>query len=165
MGLPLPPRRNELEAMHPIHKGKRKNAYRARVWVAAIQQHKPSLEPPEHVHLKTMFHVKRAGDEDGYDLKWLLDTFGQKQKTGWRQGIADLKGFYIDDDPAHLTWDRPLHVVDPDNVGVDIIMEWGPDVPRPTIRADADAKRKLGDPLKTQRDFLSISIFGAPGLL
>ena len=126
IGLPLPPARNYVEGMmNPIQKGRVKNQYRRKVWAAAIQQHKPFFEPPPHVRMRLLYRVKREHDVDGLDLKWLLDALGQKQLTDWRQGLASSKGYYVDDKPANLTWEKPSQHVDPKAPqGLDLILEW-----------------------------------------
>lgn len=54
-----------------------------------------------------MFLVYRQRDQDNLiaSLKWVLDALKQRQdgKVGWRLGICDTMGYFVDDDPAHLT--------------------------------------------------------------
>lgn len=103
--LPISPNRRE---KHPIKQQVQKDEYRKAAWEAALRQHKPSRDPPAKVVVKaTLYLAKLLRDDDNANgsVKWVLDALRQKQQGAmrWRQGIADLCGYFIDDDPSHLT--------------------------------------------------------------
>lgn len=116
--LPLPPSRNVVEGLrHPLHAHTAKRRYQKKCWAAAVSQQKPDRDPPEHVTIRAHFRVHNLRDDDGLDLKWVLDTLRQAQ-TGnlrWRKGLYDECGYFIDDDPAHLTLLKSTQAVDRKN--------------------------------------------------
>jgi hypothetical protein len=113
--LPLPDSLNRWpKSAMAEHAAKRR--YQREVWVKACAQHKPTHEPPAHVVIRASFYLRNKRDEDNLkgSLKWVLDALKQRQtgKLDWRMGIADEKGFFIDDDPARLTVAEPEQVID-----------------------------------------------------
>jgi len=113
--LPIPPSPNGWKRTHPVALQVQKDEYREAAWVRAISQVKPTRDPPELVTIRATFYTARCTrDEDNLtaSMKWVIDALKQRQ-TGhvrWRQGIADLCGYLVDDDPAHLTLDKPVQV-------------------------------------------------------
>lgn len=106
--LPLPPSTNAVSEGRAAHY--QKKAYQERAWVAAIQQRVPLHDPPERVTVRMHFYVHNLRDEDNRDtsVKWILDALKQKQRgsLAWRQGAYDQRGYFIDDDPRHMTLGR-----------------------------------------------------------
>lgn len=103
--VPLSPNR---WARNPWLRQRQKDDYRTSVWSAAIQQQRPTLEPPARVVVAATFYLARhLRDEDNLrgSLKDVLDALKQKQtgKMLWRHGVADLCGYFVDDDPTHMT--------------------------------------------------------------
>lgn len=82
---------------------KAKGEYRSRVWIEACKQKPPSHFPPEKVIIDATFYTKHARDYDNLSLKWVLDALKQKQRGSmyWRHSLYDLRGYLVDDDPAH----------------------------------------------------------------
>lgn len=125
--LPLPMSVNNWPR-HPMQQHVAKNRYRKKAWAAALSQAKPVHDPPEHAVLSAHFRLRNLRDEDNLkgSLKWVCDTLKQKQ-TGamrWRQGIADQKGFFVDDNPAHLHILEPSQEIDRTDPGLDIVIRW-----------------------------------------
>lgn len=105
--LPLPPSINAMGSMHPIYRGTTKRRYQRSAWTHAVSQLQPLRDPPEHVTVSAHFRVHNLRDEDNLTggLKWVLDALRQNQ-TGsleWRQGVYDRCGYFVDDDPKHLS--------------------------------------------------------------
>ena len=104
--LPLPPSPNK-RASHPMKAHREKREYQRRVWFAAVQQAKPSrINMPGKVQVTAVFYVKRLRDEDNLtaSLKWTLDALKWNQPShAWKDGVADEKAYFFDDDPDHLT--------------------------------------------------------------
>ena len=130
--LPLPPSGNLAEAGHPIETQKRKDRYRGQVWFAAGKQAIPRHveDLPEKVRVRAVFYVEALRDDDNlhWGFKWVLDALKQKQrgKMRWRQGVADQKGYLIDDDPAHCEVAKPEQQVDRANPRLEITLEAVP---------------------------------------
>lgn len=112
--LPVPPAPNRFPSHHmALHNAKMR--YQGKAWLAAIQQHLPSQEPPAFVTLHAMFLLVHPRDDDGLFIKWVLDALKQKQigrygkppKLNWRHGLYDKAGYFQDDDPTHLRLERP----------------------------------------------------------
>jgi len=105
LDLPLPFSQNDI-ASHHMEEHREKNRYRKATWAEACAQQRPTLDPPEVVRVGALFHVGRLWDDDNraQAMKWILDCLKQRQ-TGslrWRQGLFDLCGYFVDDDPDHL---------------------------------------------------------------
>ena len=58
------------------------------------------------VRFHAMFLVARERDQDNLvtSLKWVLDCLKQRQEgsVGWRLGICDTMGYFVDDSPTYL---------------------------------------------------------------
>ncbi|NIR76743.1 MAG: hypothetical protein GWO12_16830 [Gemmatimonadetes bacterium] len=125
--LPVPPSPNEWPK-HPMQLARKKNHYRRQVWIEAIQQHKPWMEPPHKVVASATFYVWNKRDEDNLtaSLKWTLDALKRDQtgKMHWREGVADMKGYIIDDDPEHLTVVKPSQEIDREDPRLVLILRW-----------------------------------------
>lgn len=103
--LPVPPSPNRWKK-HPIAQQVQKDRYRGEVWIAALKQAKPTRDPPKDVTVNATLYLCRMRDEDNAagSMKWALDALRSEQ-TGlvrWRRGIADLCGYFVDDDPNSL---------------------------------------------------------------
>lgn len=117
--LPLPPSPNDLPA-HPMAKHRAKRRYQKRAWFEALKQEKPPRDPPPHVIVDAHFFVWGERDEDNLtsSLKFVWDALRQKQQIrgpntlAWRQGLAPACGFFIDDNPRHLTLGEVTQTVD-----------------------------------------------------
>lgn len=84
-----------------------KMSYQREAWLAAVQQEKPKADPPKVVHVNATLWLVKKRDEDNAtaSVKWALDALKQKQ-TGelrWREGIAENKGYFVDDAPDMLS--------------------------------------------------------------
>lgn len=105
--LPLPPSPNRWKK-HPLAFQRQKDEYREAAWLAAIQQHKPTHEPPPMVLLvATLYLARMMRDDDNLkgSMKFPLDALRRNQ-TGamrWRNGLYVEQGYFVDDDPKHLT--------------------------------------------------------------
>lgn len=107
--LPVPPSPNDWPR-HAMALHRAKNKYRRICWMEAIQQHRPDREPPPLVVVLATYHTVRRRDADNLvgGLKWVLDALKREQRgdVAWRQGVADLCGYFVDDDPGHLRLGR-----------------------------------------------------------
>lgn len=104
--LPLPPSPNRSRGRWALYRAKR--AYQRECWLAACGQELPPHTPPAHVRVKAArYYAKHPQDDDNAvaSLKWPLDALKQLQrgKLDWRQGVCPTRGFFVDDDPGHLT--------------------------------------------------------------
>ena len=104
-----------------------KREYQRDAWLAAILQEKPPRSPPERVRVQATLYVHNLRDDDNAagGLKWALDALRQKQSGDlrWREGIADLCGYFIDDDPGHLVLAKPKQVIDRLRPRLDLVVE------------------------------------------
>lgn len=125
--LPLPPSRNRASGKTARATHYKKRAYQKLCWGAAIRQTLPTLDPPEHVIVRAHFRLYgELRDGDGLDLKWVLDALQQRQRgsLAWRQGVHPLSGYYVEDDPKHLTHGGvPTQETDRLNIGLTITIE------------------------------------------
>jgi hypothetical protein len=105
--LPVPPSPNTRPKSHwgPIHRWVKKAKQEA--WFAAVQQHAPTKTPPEKVVIHAIFALQNRRDHDNLvaSLKPVLDALKLpgRSPANWRLGCADEKGYFVDDDPAHMT--------------------------------------------------------------
>lgn len=104
--LPVPPSPNRW-ARHPMVLHREKMGYQREAWLAAVQQEKPRRDPPKLVHVTATLQLCRKRDADNAtaSVKWALDALKQKQLGGleWREGIAHLCGYFVDDGPEQLS--------------------------------------------------------------
>jgi hypothetical protein len=105
--LPVPPSPNQAPR-HPMQFTKWKNGTKRAIWFAALQQERPLTEPPARVAITAVFRLSRLRDPDNLtaSLKYVLDALrvpGPGDRANWRQGIAERKGYFLDDSPKHLT--------------------------------------------------------------
>lgn len=113
--LPIPPSRNKVEKAHPIHTHKAKRKYQRAAWAAAVSQHKPFRDPPEQMMIKCHFRLYGPlRDEDGLDVKWVLDALRQHQvgNQRWRRGLYTECGYFVDDSPRHLIVSKSTQEID-----------------------------------------------------
>lgn len=113
--LPVPPGPNQWKR-HPMALHRQKMEYQREAWLAAIRQHKPMRDPPEHVEVRpTLYLSRKIRDEDNAaaSVKFALDALRQKQQGDlkWREGIAHLCGYFIDDDAEHMTLCLPVEQI------------------------------------------------------
>lgn len=104
--LPVPPSPNKW-ASHPQVRHREKRRYQRAAWIAAVQQSRPQSNPPAVVHVTAMLGLMKLRDEDNSyaSAKWALDALRQNQKgdLGWRERISETWGYFIDDDPGHMS--------------------------------------------------------------
>lgn len=125
--LPVPPSPNNWPS-HPMQHHREKSAYKRTVWWAACEQSPPMAHPPERVVMFAHFFLHALRDEDNLkgSLKWLVDALKQKQtgEVRWRDGIADTKGYYVDDSPDRLTILEPVQEIDRKHQRVEVTLRW-----------------------------------------
>lgn len=125
--LPVPPSVNDWPS-HPMELHREKSSYMRDVWVEALQQTPPMADPPERAVLFARFYVWNLRDEDNLkgSLKWLVDALKQEQtgKMRWRDGIAETKGYFVDDSPRHLTILEPVQQIDRESQRVEVTLRW-----------------------------------------
>lgn len=125
--LELPPSPNALPRNH-MARHRQKNEYRRTVWMQALEQTRPFRDPPAHVEVSPIFFVYNKRDEDNLaaSLKWVLDALKQDQrgKLDWRQGVADRCGYFVDDDPKHLTLGKLRQSIDRDRPRLELILGY-----------------------------------------
>jgi len=100
-----------------IHHAKAK--YRAHVWMSAIEQLRPMLDPPQLVKVTITMTLRLLRDEDNLkaSVKWLLDALHARQqgKVKWKKGLYTNKAYFVDDSPKHMQLEvnqvmgRPQH--------------------------------------------------------
>lgn len=128
--LPLPDSLNRWPK-HPMAEHAAKRKYQKQLWPLACSQAKPSHEPPEQVRISSTFYVRNIRDHDNLkgSLKWVLDALKLKQKITsyeglrWRSGIADEKGFFVDDDPKHCIVADPIQNLDRKDPRLELVIE------------------------------------------
>ena len=104
--LPVPPSPNTRPKSHwgEIHKWVKKAKREA--WFAALEQHVPIHDVPVKVRIHAIFVLNTFRDQDNLvaSLKPVLDALKlPRTQAAWREGIAELKGYFFDDDPEHMT--------------------------------------------------------------
>ena len=104
--LPEPPVLSNARG-HWYVRARRIREYKAQAWFAAIQQVRPAPDPPRRVRVDAHFRLWNLRDVDNLvgSAKYVLDALKQNirmQHLGFRDGILDQRGFFWDDDPAHL---------------------------------------------------------------
>lgn len=129
LSLPLPPIVANNRRAHYMAEHKEKNKYRAECWAAAVLQRIPTASPPDHVTAFPLFRVWNKMDDDNASsaLKYVLDTFSLKQKgrLHWRgMGWSAPCGYWVDDDPKHLTVEKPVQVIDRKYPGLVLELIW-----------------------------------------
>lgn len=124
--LPLPDSVNAWPK-HPMAEHRAKRKYQREAWVKACAQAKPTHEPPARVVVRSWFFLRNKRDEDNLkgSLKWVLDALKREQKGDlrWRDGIADEKGYFVDDDPGRATIAEPAQAIDRKNPRLEIEIE------------------------------------------
>ena len=108
--LPVPPSPNTWKT-HRMELVKQKNGYKRSAWVLCCSRNAPQSHPPDNVTVWVKFRLKRLRDEDNLyaSCKWLLDVLKLPRKgdvISWKQGIAEAKGYFVDDSPDRMK----LHV-------------------------------------------------------
>jgi hypothetical protein len=104
--LPVPPSPNTKPRSHwgEIHKWVK--AAKRDAWFAALEQHVPIHDVPVKVRIHAIFVLEKFRDQDNLvaSLKPVLDALKlPRTQQAWREGIAELKGYFFDDDPEHMT--------------------------------------------------------------
>jgi hypothetical protein len=110
-----------------LHRRKRK--YQTTCWAAAISQSRPSRDPAGLVKVDAHFRLHNLRDETDNlpaSLKWTLDALRQAQQgsVGWRQGVYDKCGYFLDDDPRHLSTGAITQVIDRRNKGLTLSLTY-----------------------------------------
>lgn len=122
--LPLPESQNVAPGRHHMAKHRAKNEYRRACWVAAVQQKKPTADPPPKVTVSAHFRVRNLRDDDNLaqSMKNVLDCLKQRQsgKLHWRCGVYEWAGYFVDDNPASLVLAKPTQEIDRDSPRVEI---------------------------------------------
>ena len=125
--LPLPPSRNRVESFrNGLHSHTAKRRYQRKAWAAAVGQERSRRDPPARVRVSAHFRLYGPlRDEDGLDLKWVLDTLRQHQtgKLRWRQGLYDECGYFVDVSPEHLELGSVTQEIDRLNRGLVLTLE------------------------------------------
>ena len=121
--LPLPPSPNRRKA-NPFAEHREKRAYQAATWLSACAQHRPQRRPPEVVVVEAVLFLPRKRDDDNAtaSVKWALDALRREQAGDlrWRQGVADLCGYFVDDAPQYLRLAGVRQVVDREHPRLEI---------------------------------------------
>ena len=124
--LPLPIAVNKWPS-HPFARHRVKRKYQREAWFAACAQHRPLRTPPSKVRVSATLYVWNLRDEEGAvgSLKWALDALRQEQQGSeeWRYGVADQCGYFVDDNPAHLTLGTVEQVIDRKNMRLELTVE------------------------------------------
>lgn len=128
LSLPEPPSPNEVSSAahaHPMQAVRMKNQYKRRCWVEAMGQVTPTVDPPEKVVVKAHFRLHNLRDEDNLtaSLKYALDALRCPQKgedVSWRQGLAERKGYLLNDAPPNCAVLRPTQEIDREDRGVTV---------------------------------------------
>jgi len=114
--LPLPPSPNKVFRQHYFIANSTKNSYRWQAWKKANDQHWPSHNPPSPAVLDAEFCLQNLRDEDNLyaSLKWVLDALKKVQAgdVAWRRNVRDTMGYFVDDDPRHLTLGKVTQRID-----------------------------------------------------
>jgi len=125
--LPEPPRQGGGRSAHWRGQWAKLNAYKIDAWAAAVQQVKPSPDPPARVRvsLAYRFHSRRDPPNLYVDAKVVLDTLKQvhptRDKLRWKSGMFLMRGYFVDDDL--LEYGSVSQVVDRENRGVTVTIE------------------------------------------
>lgn len=107
--LPVPKTENA-RPTHKFDRHRRKMEFQRATWLKAASQALPLEAPPERVRISAHFVMWNRRDEDNLtgSLKWVLDALKQRQPSEkWRRGVFLGRGYFVDDDPAHLELDKP----------------------------------------------------------
>lgn len=105
--LPLPPSKNELDGVNAGHRMVQERRAMRLIWVKACGQHRPSLDPPAFVIVRAHFYTGNTWDDGNLITALYSLVFDALQKPvggppSWRQGLAEFKGFIVDDSDRHL---------------------------------------------------------------
>lgn len=133
--LPLPISANEKKSL--LWKNRRayggaKRKFKRAVWQTAVFQSVPPETPPEHVYVTALLRLHNLRDEDkiGDSLEWVIDALKvQQTESACRFTSSGIpvyvkRGYFVDDDPRHLTL-RPIEqVIDRKNKGLTLRIEW-----------------------------------------
>jgi len=121
LDLPEPPNM----ANRRVHWSER-DRWKARAWAVACSQSLPFAASPERVIVSANFRLHQLMDEDNLAarLKLVLDCLRQNQagKVRWRGGLFIARGYFFDDDPAHMELGTVTQEVDRKNRGVTVIV-------------------------------------------
>lgn len=105
------------------HRGKR--GYQRLAWGMACAQCVPPAEPPARVRIDAHFRLHLLRDDDNLraSLKYVLDALRQRQANPrWRRGIYEDRGYFIDDDPAHLALGDVTQAIDRRDRGLTLVI-------------------------------------------
>ena len=125
--LPVPPSPNTVNTRSHMARHRSKRKYQKAAWIAAIKQSEPFTDPPTHVVMHAHFRLHNLRDDDNLQasLKWLVDALRQAQ-TGkdWRAGVYSRRGYFVDDNPAHMTLGTVTQEIQRKNKGVTVTIEY-----------------------------------------
>lgn len=107
-----------------------KNETKRATWFAACSQRTPKSKPPEKVTIDAHFRLHNLRDEDNLtaSLKYALDALRIPRKGEsfpWREGLAERKGYFVDDSPEHMVLNKPTQEVDRSNKGLTLTIAAG----------------------------------------
>lgn len=125
--LPVPPSPNRVPTRHHIARHQSKRRYQREAWADAIRQVRPFRDPPGHVTVHAHFRFHNVRDEDNLkgSLKWALDALRKRQSgKDWRAGVYSLCGYFVDDDPTHMSLGRVTQEIDRKNKGLTLTIEY-----------------------------------------
>ena len=103
--------------------------YKTQAWAEAVNQSRPPPDPPERVRIDAHFRLWNLRDEDnliGGSMKYVLDALKQNIPAGhlrFRSGILVWRGYFIDDDPAHLELGTVTQEIDRKHRGLTLTIE------------------------------------------
>jgi hypothetical protein len=125
--LPLPPspNRRPSDRMHAV---RWKNTTKRLAWLAANEQHAALTKPPAFVRIHAHFRIRNLRDEDNLvaSLKYVLDALRLprgKETVTWRHGIAENKGYLVDDSPTHCQLGQVTQELDRKDPGLVLTIE------------------------------------------
>lgn len=102
-------------------------AYKADAWAAAVQQVRPSPDPPRRVRVHLHYRLWNLREQPNLyvDAKPVLDALKQtpssRDKLAWKNGMFLMRGYFVDDDGVEFG--EVTQEVDRSNRGVTVRIE------------------------------------------
>ena len=127
LDLPEPPRQGGGRSKHWRGQWAKINNYKRDVWLAAIRQHEPEIDPPEAVRVGLHYRLWARRDPSNLyaDAKPLIDALKQRpatrDKLTWKMCIWLDRGYFVDDD--QLIFGVVDQEIDRKNRGVTVTIE------------------------------------------
>lgn len=114
--LPEPPSVNKnRKQANKYSAARERNFYKAQVWAEACRQRRPRFDPPAYVRIDAELRLFSVRDTDNAwgSLKWVIDALKLRQKREtFRHGLYIGRGYFVDDDPAHIGLVPPVQTID-----------------------------------------------------